>query len=239
MKLAIIAEYDSSFKPHVQTDAAIAHAASALRLDVHSQWISTATLRIEQLSDFDALWLAPGSPYRDLSRTLDAIRFAREHNVATLGTCGGYQHMVIEFARNVMGITDAHHAEYDPYASRLIVLRLPCSLAGRELEISLTPGSRAADAYGASSVTERYYCNFGVNPDYVEQIANAGFAVVGKDADGDCRVMELSHHRFFVGTLFVPQARSRPDHPHPLITHFLLAANRSRRTAPEPRSWAL
>lgn len=226
MKLAIIAEYDPNFEPHVQTNAAVDHAASALRLDVQSQWFSTADVQIATLANFDALWVAPGSPYRDLGRTLDAIRFAREHDVATLGTCGGYQHMVIEYARNVAGIHDAQHAEYDPYASRVIVSRLPCSLVGREMEISLTPGSKAAAAYGTPSVSERYYCNFGVNPDFVDQIGNAGFQVVGRDAEGDCRVMELSHHRFFVGTLFVPQARSRPDRPHPLITAFLLAAAR-------------
>lgn len=229
MKLAIIAEYDPNFEPHVHTDAAIVHAASALGLDVQSEWISSADTDITSLSAFNAMWLAPGSPYRNLSRTLDAIRFAREQDVVTLGTCGGYQHMVIEFARNVAGIHDAQHAEYDPYASRVIVSRLPCSLAGRELEISLAPGSRTAAAYRTHAIIERYYCNFGVNPDFVEQISNAGFKVVGRDADGACRVMELSHHRFFVGTLFVPQARSRPDHPHPLITAFFLAAVRSPR----------
>lgn len=226
MKLAIVGEYNPDFEPHVHTDAAIAHSSLALNLDVQSEWISTVDAHITTLIGFDALWFAPGSPYRDLSRTLDAIQFAREQNVATLGTCGGYQHMVIEFARNVAGIPDAQHTEYDPYASRVIVSRLTCSLVGREMEISLSPGSKAAAAYGTRSITERYYCNFGVNPDFVEQIANAGFAVVGVDVEGACRVMELAHHRFFVGTLFVPQARSRPDHPHRLITAFLLAAVR-------------
>ncbi len=226
MKLAIIAEYDPSFEPHAQTDAAIAHSASALGIDVQSEWISTADAKITTLSEFDAMWFAPGSPYRNLSRTLDAIRFAREHNVVTLGTCGGYQHMVIEFSRNVLGIRDAQHTEYDPYASRAIVSRLACSLVGREMEISLTSGSKTAAAYGATALTERYYCNFGVHPDYVTQISSAGFQVVGIDMQGDCRVMELASHRFFVGTLFVPQARSRPDRPHPLINAFLRAAAR-------------
>ncbi len=226
MKLAIIAEYDPDFEPHAQTDAAIAHSASALGIDVQSEWISTVEAKITNLSEFDAMWFAPGSPYRSLSRTLHAIRFAREHDVATLGTCGGYQHMVIEFARNVLGLHDAQHAEYDPYASRVIVSRLPCSLVGREMEISLSPESKTAAAYGTTSVTERYYCNCGVNPNYVDQISNAGFEVVGVDAEGACRVMELAPHRFFVGTLFVPQARSRPDCPHPLINAFLLAAAR-------------
>ena len=226
MKLAIVGEYDPSFEPHVQTDAAIAHSASAVNIDVQSEWISTADIHLTRLTDFDALWFAPGSPYRSLSRTLEAIRFAREREVPTLGTCGGYQHMAIEFARNVLGIRDAHHEEYDPYASRLIVSRLDCSLVGHEMGILLSPGSRTAAAYGAPLIVERYYCNFGVNPDYVKQISLAGFNLVGMDAEGECRVMELSQHRFFVGTLFVPQARSRPDHPHPLINAFLLAAER-------------
>lgn len=226
MKLAIIAEYDPSFEPHVQTDAAIAHSSSALGLDVQSEWISTADANVATLSEFHGIWFAPGSPYRNLSRTLEAIRFAREHDVPTLGTCGGYQHMVVEFARNVVGIRDAQHEEYDPMASRLIVSRLDCSLVGQEMGILLTPRSRTAAAYEAGLIRERYYCKFGVNPNYVDQISLAGFNVVGMDAEGECRVMELSQHRFFVGTLFVPQARSRPDHSHPLINAFLLAAAR-------------
>ena len=227
MRLAIVGEYNPNFEPHAHTDAAILHAASALRLDVQFEWISSADAHIATLTHFDALWLAPGSPYRDLSRTVDAIQFAREHDIPTLGTCGGFQHMVIEFARNVMGIRDAAHAEYDPYAARVIVARLTCSLVGREMEVSLRPESRTAMAYGTAAIIDRYYCHFGVHPDYADQISSAGFQVVGRDADGDCRVMELAQHRFFVGTLFVPQARSRPDHPHPLITAFLLAAVRS------------
>jgi CTP synthase (UTP-ammonia lyase) len=226
MRLAVIAEYDSEFEPHVQTDAAIAHSASALKIDVQSEWLSTSDDRVTDLSRFDALWFAPGSPYLNLNRTLDAIRYAREQSVPTLGTCGGFQHMVIEFARNVAGIEDAQHAEYDPYASRLIVSRLACSLVGREMKIFLKPDSNTARAYGEHSVSESYYCNFGVNPEFVGQLATAGFAIAASDGDGECRVMELPQHPFFVGTLYVPQARSRPEQPHPLINAFLRAAKR-------------
>lgn len=225
MKLAIIAEYDSSFEPHVQTDAAILHSASTLGLEIESRWLSTESAELEHLDRFDAVWFAPGSPYRNLSRTLNAIRFVREHNIPALGTCGGFQHMVIEYARNVAAISDAQHAEYDPYASRLIVSKLACSLVGREMQLALSLGSVTATAYGSATTTERYYCNFGVNPEYVDRIVAAGFAVVGVDKDdGSCRVMEIAAHRFFVGTLFVPQARSMPGRPHPLINAFLLAA---------------
>lgn len=226
MKLAIIGEFDAAFEPHAQTNAAVSHSAAALRMDVLSEWISTSDDRINDLSDFDALWFAPGSPYHDLSRTLDAIRYAREHHVPAIGTCGGFQHMVIEIARNVVGLADAQHAEYDPYASRLIVSRLTCSLVGRELHVSLVDGSATATAYGRNSITERYYCNFGINPDFVGQIADAGFRVVGKDTEGECRVMELDDHPFFVGTLFVPQATSHESKPHPLINAFFRAGVR-------------
>jgi CTP synthase (UTP-ammonia lyase) len=223
MKLAIIAEFNPSFEPHVQTNAAIEHSASALGIEVHHEWISTADIRLDDLAEFNGLWFAPGSPYKDLNRTLEAIRHAREHDIPTLGTCGGFQHMVIEFARNVVGIADAQHAEYDPYASRLIVSSLSCSLVGHELEIALVPESRTAIAYGTTVANERYYCNFGVNPNFVSQISEAGFRVVGTDHEGECRVMELLQHRFFVGTLFVPQARSHADQPHPLINAFMKA----------------
>ena len=226
MKLAIIAEYDSDFEPHAQTNAAIGHSASALDLDVEVEWLSTSDERVEDLRDFDALWFAPGSPYCDMNRTLDAIHYARTQDVPTLGTCGGFQHMVIEVARNILGISDAQHAEYDPYASRLIVSQLACSLAGREMQISLKSDSMTASAYGTLKVSERYYCNFGVNPEFVDQLSSAGFDVVGTDSDNECRVMEISQHPFFVGTLYVPQARSRPDQPHPLVNAFLLAAMR-------------
>ena len=226
MKLAIIAEYDKNFEPHVQTDAAIGHSAAALDLEVAFEWLSTSDPRVEHLEEFDALWFAPGSPYRDMQRTLAAIQYARTNHIPTLGTCGGFQHMVIEVARNILGIAGAQHEEYDPYASKLIVSKLACSLKGREMQITLTPGSITSNAYGLTSVTERYYCDFGINPKFLDQLSQAGFVVVGTDEDRNCRVMEIPQHPFFVGTLFVPQAKSTAQCAHPLINEFFLAATR-------------
>jgi len=73
------------------------------------------------LDGFDAVWIAPASPYRSMRGALEAITFARSHDLPLLGTCGGFQHVVIEFARNVAGIPDAAHAEYDPTTSRLLI----------------------------------------------------------------------------------------------------------------------
>jgi CTP synthase (UTP-ammonia lyase) len=225
--IAIIGDYDPAFAPHKATDAALEHAASALRFDIAPTWLSTASLDsphvLESLATFAGLWVAPGSPYQSMQGALRAIRFARENGVPLLGTCGGFQHIILEYARNVLDFADATHAEVDPYASKLFISRLACSLVGRALEISLQPGSLVARTYSTTSVTEQYYCNFGVNPDFAALLTSGDLAVVGSDAEGEVRVVELRKHRFFVGTLFVPQLRSQPKNPHPLVQGWLAA----------------
>lgn len=151
---------------------------------------------------------------------MGAIRFARENNVPFLGTCGGFQHLAIEYARNVMGIADASHAESDPYASCLFVTPLSCSLKGKAMEVSIQAGSRAAMACGAVRSTEQFYCNFGLNPKYQDQLETHGLRITGTDQNEEARIVELPSHRFFIGTLFVPQASSTPGNPHPLVLEF-------------------
>ncbi|MGA8108732.1 MAG: hypothetical protein WB974_04815, partial [Acidobacteriaceae bacterium] len=112
----------------------------------------------------------------------------------------------------------------NPYASVLFITPLSCSLVGKTMQVHLKPGSRAAAVYGDEQVQERYYCNFGLNPDYRERLEQAGLAVTGVDADGEVRIMEIPQHPFCVGTLFVPQARSERGKPHPLVLAFCRAA---------------
>lgn len=198
----------------------------ALREHVVPKWISTADLTVDELRGFSGLWIAPGSPYKNLSNTLAAIRYARERGIPCLGTCGGFQHMILEYARNALGFVDAQHAEYDPYASELFVTPLECALVGRELVVALQPESRVAGIYGTLEAREQYYCNFGVNPEKVAELRRGELQVTGLDAEGEVRVVELPNHPFYIGTLFVPQLRSRLEHPHPLMTAFVRAAVR-------------
>ena len=219
--VAIISEYTPTFEPHAATNAAIAHSCAALGLDIGSAWVSTADLDESVFRRHQAIWVAPGSPYKDLARTLSAIRHAREHGIPCLGTCGGFQHLVIEYARNVLGFRDAQHAEYDPYASNLFVSELACSLVGREVQLQFVPDSLIARCYGSDRAVERYYCNFGIHPDRIGVLGSGPLRIVGSDAEGDVRVVELPGHPFFVGTLYVPQARSTAASPHPLVSAFL------------------
>jgi CTP synthase (UTP-ammonia lyase) len=227
IRIGIIGDYHADFEPHRATDAALTHAAAALSLPIESAWLPTPSLdvpdAIRSLATFNGLWVAPGSPYQSMSGALRAIRFARESGLPLLGTCGGFQHIILEYARHVLGFSDATDAEYDPDSSKLFISRLACSLVGRTLVISLQPGSLVARTYGATTVTEQYYCNFGVNPDYTNTLSSGDLAIVGSDAEGEVRVVELRSCPFFVGTLFVPQLRSQPKSPHPLILAFLNA----------------
>ena len=220
-KIAILGEFTPSFAPHAATNAAIAHACAASGLDVRANWISTEAIDASLFTQFDGIWVAPGSPYKNMAKTLWAIRQARENGVPCFGTCGGFQHIILEYARNVLGFADAQHAEYDPYASRLFIARLACSLVGREMELRFQPDSQVARIYGSSQTRERYYCNFGVAPEAVELLKASPIRVVGSDAEGEVRVIELPSHPFFIGTLFVPQILSTPEKPHPLVTAFL------------------
>ncbi|MBA3277640.1 MAG: CTP synthase [Geodermatophilaceae bacterium] len=217
MEVLVIGDFDRGFAPHVATNAAIEHSAAALGLDVEVGWRATEPLDkdLGDVTEADALWCAPGSACRSLTGAVAALRFGRENGVPTLGTCGGCQHIIIEFARNVLGFSDAQHAEYDPYASRLFISSLACSLAGRTMAVNLTSGSRVAEMYAGARTEEQYYCNFGLNDDYRTPLENAGLLVTGVDDDGEARVLELSEHRFYVATLFVPQNRSTADEPHP------------------------
>ncbi len=225
--VGVIGEFNLEFPPHVATNAALEHAAAALGVEVDVRWLSTRDLEdlpVADLANHDALWCPPGSPYRSMDGALRAIRVARESDWPFLGTCGGFQHVVIEYARNVLGFEDAQHAEYDPHASELFISALSCSLVGQTMSVRLEPGSCAARFYGESEVSEQYYCNFGLNPEHQQRLNNGGLRVVGTDQDGEARVVELPDRRFYLATLFVPQLSSQPESPHPLIVAYLRAA---------------
>ena len=221
--IALIGEYTPTFAPHALTNAAIGHANAALGLEINYAWISTADIHSSLLERYAGIWIAPGSPYQDMNKTLEAIRHAREHGIPCFGTCGGFQHMILEYARSVLDFKDAQHAEYDPYASNLFISQLSCSLAGRTMELTFKPNSRVAAIYGGTTATEQYYCNFGINPDYIEALKQGPMHISGADVEGEIRVIEWPDHPFFIGTLFVPQARSTAQQPHPLVAAFLSA----------------
>jgi len=227
--IALLGEYSTKSPTHAATNAAVEHSRGSLSVDITAEWVSTEDIDQSLFERYAGIWVAPGSPYKNMEKTLWAIRYARENNIPCFGTCGGFQHIVLEYARNVLGFKDAYHAEYDPYASTLFISQLTCSLVGREMQLHFTPGSQVARIYGGLSAKEAYYCNFGVNPDYLDVFRQGPMTISGSDAEGEVRVIEYPSHPFFIGTLFVPQTRSTVDWPHPLVTAFVEAVSNSPR----------
>jgi CTP synthase (UTP-ammonia lyase) len=233
--IALLGEFTPTFKPHIATNAAIEHSCADLDVDLDCVWISTEEIDSSLFARFSGVWVTPGSPYKNMTKTLGAIQYAREHDIPCFGTCGGFQHMIIEYARNVLGFRDAEHAEYDPYASDLFVSELACSLAGREMKLNFVEGSRVAQIYGSLTASEEYYCNFGVNPAKVRLLKTGPLHISGSDAEGEIRVIELPAHPFFLGTLFVPQTHSTPEQPHPLINAFISSVANATRISKDLR----
>jgi len=191
------------------------------------EWIATDAIEAvddPRLRRYSGLLIAPGSPYRGMDGVLAAIRHAREQRIPLLGTCGGFQHLMVEYVRNVLGIADADHAESNPAARHLAVTALQCSLAGETHRVRLVAGIQAAALYGAVEVQEPFYCNYGLNPAYRSELETHGLRISGLGEDGEVRIIELPSHPYFIGTLYVPQARHARGASHPLIRALVAAA---------------
>jgi CTP synthase (UTP-ammonia lyase) len=227
IKIRIVGDFNADNETHQASTAALHHAAADSGVDVDVAWVPTAEIRsidTPALRSADALLIAPGSPYVSMEGALLAITHARTRDIPLLGTCGGFQHLVVEFARNVLGLHEADHAESNPTATTQVVVPLTCSLFGERMDMAIRPGTLAYVAYRKPRATERYYCNFGLNATYLDALVGAGLAVSGVDADGEVRILEHTSLRFFMGTLFVPQATSSPASPHPLLVALVRAA---------------
>jgi CTP synthase (UTP-ammonia lyase) len=128
----------------------------------------------------------------------------------------------------VLGIADADHEETAPQGSHLLIHKLSCSLVGTTGTVKIVPGSLAHRMYGREESTEQFRCSYGLNPEYREILERGEMRVSGFDPEGEARIVELSAHRFFIATLFLPQLSSTPSQPHPLILEYLRAAMEQR-----------
>ncbi len=166
---------------------------------------------------------------------LKGIEFARVHDWPFLATCGGFQYALIEFARNVLGIPDATTAEKDSESQkhRHLSRSLRRSQPQRRRPETLRKSPRSASVpaptcivlwQGKEVVTEEFFCNFEVNPEYEWMTMEAGFPVVARGSKDEIRAIESPTHRFFIATLFQPQLSSTEKNPHPVVLAFVQAA---------------
>jgi CTP synthase (UTP-ammonia lyase) len=226
VRIALVGDYNAQVTAHQAIPLALGLAAEAEQVTIDFAWLPTPQAHdLKTLAGFDGIWCVPASPYQDTEGALNAIRYAREQGVPFLGTCGGFQHAVIEYARNHLGWLDAEHAETSPGAERAVITALTCALVEAADVIELVPGSRIAEAYGVLSTTQTYRCRYGLNEAFSEALLSGPLRVAGRDQAGDVRVIELEGHPFFVATLFQPERAALTGVVPPVVAAFVRAVS--------------
>jgi CTP synthase len=223
--VALVGKYDLE-DAYMSVHEALKHAGLERGVDVNVRWVDSDrmhTTHRERLESADGIVVPGGFGSRGTTGKLEAIRYAREHDVPFLGLCLGFQLAVVEQARNVVGLEGAHSAELAPDTPHPVIDLLPeqydlddmggtMRLGAHETEIE--PGTLAHGLYGADSCTERHRHRYEVNPEYIDRLESADLRFSGR-AGNRMEILELEDHPYFVGTQFHPEFRSRPDRASP------------------------
>ena len=238
VKIGLVGKYVELQDAYKSIDESLLQAAiyNHHKLDLrffHSEKLNDANVA-EKLKDMDAILIAPGFGNRGIEGKFSAIKYARENNVPCLGICLGMQCMVIEFARNVLGLSDANSTEMDPNAKDKVidlmeeqknVTNLGGSMRLGAYDCHLSEGSKAYEAYGKADIQERHRHRFEFNGAYRKQFEAAGMKCVGENLETNLvEVVEIPELKWFVGVQFHPEYGSTVVNPNPLFLSFVKAA---------------
>jgi CTP synthase len=242
--IALVGKYIELPDAYLSVTEALRAGGFSHQAKVNIRWVASDLCESEegatsQLADVDGICIPGGFGVRGIEGKLGALKFARENKIPTLGLCLGLQCMVIEFARNVLGLQDASSTEFDPQAKHPVIATIAEQidiLAAGEMggtmrlgsfEAKLTKGSVAAEVYGSNEVTERHRHRYEVNNSYREQLTAGGMVISGTSPDGSLvEFVELSKadHPYFVATQAHPEFKSRPNRAHPLFIGLVKAS---------------
>lgn len=226
-KIAIIGDYNQNEESHRLIMESIKEAAEEIQGELQAQWIISDALDVseEHLKLFDGFWFSPGSPYKDAKNVLSAIQYARENGVPALGTCAGFQHMVIEFARNVLGLYGADSEENDAECADAVIAKLSCTLMNKKEQLEISDSnSILARTVGGNKLIGEYRCNYGFHEAYRSAFQNSDMiAAIVESKNGSFRGFELKEHPFYIGTLFIPQLDFGGDSSYQIIKSFVKA----------------
>jgi CTP synthase (UTP-ammonia lyase) len=225
LTLALVGERDDRIVAHRAIEAALPRVARSLGVAIDGRWLPTDTISdATALRGVHGVWCVPGSPYASMDGALLAIHHARTRGLPFLGTCGGFQHAVVEAARHLLGWVDAEHTETAPDAARPVITLLACSLIEAAETVRLVSGSRIAQAYGDTQASEGYHCRYGLNPAFRSALLKSPLVACAFDATGEVRAIEHTDHPFFVATLFQPERAALRGEVPPLVLAFARAA---------------
>lgn len=225
-------ELPDSYKSIVE---AFTHAGAKNETKVTLRWIHSEHLNEgnieEKLADLDGVLVAPGFGERGIEGKIAAIQFVRENKIPFLGICLGMQCAVIEYGRNVLGISDAHTSEIKPDSKNCVIDLMEDQKDVNEkggtmrlgaYRCDLEDGSRVHSAYGQTEISERHRHRFEFNNKYLDVYAEGGMKATGKNPEsGLVEIMEVESHPWFVGVQFHPEYKSTVANPHPLFAEFI------------------
>jgi CTP synthase len=242
--IALVGKYIELPDAYLSVTEALRAGGFAHQAKVNIRWVASDLCESEEgaanhLANVDGICIPGGFGVRGIEGKLGALKFARENKIPTLGLCLGLQCMVIEFARNVIGLEDASSTEFDPKAKHPVIATMAEQidiLAAGEMggtmrlgsfEAKLSKGSIVAEVYGSNEVTERHRHRYEVNNSYREQLTAGGMVISGTSPEGSLvEFVELSKadHPYFVGTQAHPEFKSRPNRAHPLFIGLVKAS---------------
>ena len=238
VQIALVGKYVSLHDAYISVVEALKHGGITNHATVHIKWIDSETVTRENvdelLGDCNGVLVPGGFGSRGIEGKILAIQYARTHGVPFLGLCLGMQLTIVEYARNVIGYTDAHSVELDPNTTHPVIALMPDQHGVEDIGGTLRLGaypcvldkdSRAYQLYGQENISERHRHRYEVNNDYRAVLAENGLRLSGLSPDGRIVEMcELTEHPFFVATQGHPELKSRPNRPHPLFKGFVEAA---------------
>jgi CTP synthase len=235
--VALVGKYVELHDAYFSVREALEHAALALGVEVHIDWLHSSDLEKDRgweiIQAADGILVPGGFGSRGIEGKIKAIRYARENKVPYLGLCLGMQLMVVEFARHLVGSDDPNSTEFDRSTHYPVIDLMPDQRSIADMggtmrlglyPCQLIPGTRAGDAYQKPQVDERHRHRFELNNSYRELLEKGGMVFSGISPDGKLvEIAELSDHPFMVATQFHPEFLSRPNRAHPLFKAFLQA----------------
>lgn len=204
-------------------------------VNVHSEYITPENVA-EKLEGLDGLLVAPGFGHRGIEGKITAVQYAREHGLPFFGICLGMQMAVIEFARNILVLKDAHSTEMDTATANAVINMMEeqkkIKMMGGTMRLGaypceIKPGSLAHTIYGETNITERHRHRYEFNNDYFDQFEAKGMIASGRNPEtGLVEIMEIPAHPFFIGVQYHPELKSTVEKPAPLFVHFIGAAKK-------------
>lgn len=238
VQIALVGKYVSLHDAYISVVEALKHGGITNHATVHIKWIDSETVTPENveelLGDCNGVLVPGGFGSRGIEGKILAIQYARTHGVPFLGLCLGMQLTIVEYARNVIGYTDAHSVELYPNTTHPVIALMPDQNGVEDIGGTLRLGaypcvldkdSRAYQLYGQENISERHRHRYEVNNDYRAVLTENGLRLSGLSPDGRIVEMcELTEHPFFVATQGHPELKSRPNRPHPLFKGFVEAA---------------